>query len=121
MKLELPLTAPQAALVQQLAVAAGDSVVEGETLVLLLPLAADEAPPPLTAVPAVSHPGLTVLQARRALLANSARPEAVARRQAQGRRTARENVAALLDAGSVTEYGALAIAAQRSRRALEDL
>jgi acetyl-CoA carboxylase carboxyltransferase component len=36
-------------------------------------------------------------------------------------RSARENMADLCDAGSFTEYGALAVAAQRSRRSEEDL
>ena len=47
---------------------------------------------------------------------DAARPEAVARRHRAGKRTARENIADLCDAGSFLEYGALAIAAQRSRR-----
>jgi acetyl-CoA carboxylase carboxyltransferase component len=45
----------------------------------------------------------------------------VAKRHATGRRTARENVEDLCDAGSFVEYGALAIAAQRRRRSLDDL
>ncbi len=49
------------------------------------------------------------------------RPEAVARRHALGLRTARENIADLCDAGSFQEYGALAVAAQRSRRSEDDL
>jgi acetyl-CoA carboxylase carboxyltransferase component len=50
------------------------------------------------------------------------RPEAVARRRSRGQRTARENVADLLDDdGSFVEYGALAIAAQTKRRSVEDL
>lgn len=49
------------------------------------------------------------------------REAAVAKRHKQGRRTARENIADLVDAGSFVEYGALAIAAQRSRRSEEDL
>jgi acetyl-CoA carboxylase carboxyltransferase component len=52
---------------------------------------------------------------------DAARPEAVARRHALGLRTARENVADLCDSGSFSEYGALAVAAQRSRRSEEDL
>ena len=43
------------------------------------------------------------------------------RRHAAGRRTARENIADLVDPGSFTEYGALVIAAQRRRRTLDDL
>ncbi len=49
------------------------------------------------------------------------REAAVAKRHQQGRRTARENIADLVDAGSFVEYGALVIAAQRSRRSEEDL
>ncbi|AHH18801.1 putative acyl-CoA carboxylase [Nocardia nova SH22a] len=52
---------------------------------------------------------------------DEARPEAVAKRHRLGRRTARENIADLVDDGSFVEYGALAVAAQRSRRSLADL
>ncbi len=52
---------------------------------------------------------------------DSYRQEATARRHASGRRTARENVADLVDEGSFVEYGALTIAAQRRRRSLGDL
>ena len=49
------------------------------------------------------------------------RPGAVARRRKTNQRTTRENLDELLDPGSFIEYGALAIAAQRRRRALDDL
>ena len=49
------------------------------------------------------------------------RPQVTARRHDQGRRTARENIADLVDEGSFVEYGALAVAAQRSTRPLQDL
>jgi acetyl-CoA carboxylase carboxyltransferase component len=58
---------------------------------------------------------------RRALTRDEARPDAVGRRQAAGGRTARENIADLVDPGSFVEYGRFAIAAQRGRRELEDL
>jgi acetyl-CoA carboxylase carboxyltransferase component len=61
------------------------------------------------------------LRARRALTEDAARPDAVERRHAAGGRTARENVADLVDPGSFVEYGALAIAAQRQRRDLDEL
>ena len=64
---------------------------------------------------------LAELLERRALTLDEARPDAVERRHAGGRRTARENVAALIDPGSLVEYGALAIAAQRGRRELDEL
>ena len=40
----------------------------------------------------------------------------VSRIAARGGRTARENLADLTDGGAVSEYGQLAVAAQRSRR-----
>jgi acetyl/propionyl-CoA carboxylase alpha subunit len=58
---------------------------------------------------------------RHRLTRDEGRPEAVAKRHRQGRRTARENIADLVDPGSFVEYGALAVAAQRSRRSEEDL
>ncbi len=60
------------------------------------------------------------LERRRARL-DEARPEAVERRHARGGRTARENLADLVDEGSFVEYGGLALAAQRRRRSLDEL
>ena len=59
--------------------------------------------------------------ARRALTRDESRSEAVERRHAAGMRTARENLEDLVDPGSFVEYGRFAIAAQRSRRELDDL
>ena len=70
---------------------------------------------------AAERPDLAELRARRALTEDAARSEAVARRHAAGGRTARENLADLVDAGSFVEYGRYAIAAQRGRRELDDL
>src|SRR3954468_1318873 len=64
---------------------------------------------------------LAELRRRRALTEDDARPEAVERRHSRGGRTARENVADLIDPGSWGEDGRYAIAAQRDRRGLEDL
>ncbi len=64
---------------------------------------------------------LAELGRRQAGVLDSARPDVVARRHQRGRRTARENVADLCDPGTFTEYGSLAIAAQRARRPLEEL
>ena len=64
---------------------------------------------------------LTELGRRRALTEDDARPEAVETRHGKGGRTARENVADLVDPGTFVEYGRYAIAAQRGRRELQDL
>jgi acetyl-CoA carboxylase carboxyltransferase component len=59
--------------------------------------------------------------ARRALTRDEARPDVVERRHAAGGRTARENIADLVDPGSFVEYGGLAVAAQRGRRSPDEL
>jgi len=80
-----------------------------------------EAPPEVSGSRDPLRPELLELRAREALLADASRPEAVAKRHALGLRTARENIADLCDDGSFVEYGALAFAAQRARRELDDL
>lgn len=64
---------------------------------------------------------LVELRERRSMTEDAARPDAVDRRHAAGGRTARENIADLIDAGSFVEYGRFAIAAQRLRRNLDEL
>jgi acetyl-CoA carboxylase carboxyltransferase component len=122
MKMEVPVEAPFTGRVQALHVAVGDTVVEGEVLAFFerATAPAPEATPAAPTAP-VPHPELAALARRREALADAARPEAVARRHAAGGRTVRENLADLLDPGSFNEYGALAVAAQRSRRPLEEL
>ena len=64
---------------------------------------------------------LAELQQRRALTLDAARPDAIDKRHKLGLRTARENIDELCDPGSFHEYGAFTVAAQRSRRTMEDL
>ena len=64
---------------------------------------------------------LAELQARLARTLDANRSEKVAKRHGLGHRTARENVDDLCDAGSFVEYGQMMVAAQRQRRALDDL
>jgi acetyl-CoA carboxylase carboxyltransferase component len=67
------------------------------------------------------RPELAELRARTAATLDAARPEAVAKRRKIGHRTARENIADLVDAGSFAEYGGLALAAQRARMSVDEL
>jgi len=64
---------------------------------------------------------LQAVHERHALGLDAARPDAVARRREQGRRTARENIADLLDEGTFVEYRPLIFAAQERRRPREEL
>ena len=71
------------------------------------------------------RPDLQRVLDRHAHTLDENRPDAMAKRHATGMRSARENIADLCDEsnhpGSFIEYGALAIAAQTRRRALDDL
>jgi acetyl-CoA carboxylase carboxyltransferase component len=128
MKMEHEIRAEFDARVEQVLAREGEVVEAGDVLLELapgpsgaaLPAAAAEAGPSPDAVPGL-RADLREWQARMAFTLDANRPDAVARRHASGQRTARENVADLCDPGSFVEYGALAIAAQRSRRALDDL
>jgi len=67
------------------------------------------------------RPDLAEVVERHAIGLDERRPDAVARRQQKNQLTARANVEMLCDAGRFIEYGALAIAAQRGRRTMDDL
>jgi acetyl-CoA carboxylase carboxyltransferase component len=124
MKMEHEVRSASDGVVESLRHDAGDIVEAGSVLATLRPSAAATLTAAGTAPPADAdtlRADLLELRAREALLADAARPDAVARRHALGLRTARENIADLCDAGSFVEYGALAYAAQRRRRELDDL
>jgi acetyl-CoA carboxylase carboxyltransferase component len=127
MKMEHELRAEAPGRVLELLFAPGESVQQGDVLLraeAAAPTATAPAPAAQEAArpgPAVLRPDLQRLLDREARTRDAARPEAVARRHAQGLRTARENIADLCDEGSFIEYGALAVAAQRQRRSEEDL
>ncbi|MDQ1648532.1 MAG: hypothetical protein QOG60_589, partial [Frankiaceae bacterium] len=123
MKMEQVVEAPHPGTVQAVCVAVGDAVTDGALLVRLAPGTAGEGTAAGGVVVDLDHvrDDLAALQVRRAMLADEARPEAVARRHAAGHRTARENIADLVEPGSLVEYGGLTFAAQRNRRSVEDL
>jgi len=128
MKMEYVLTAPAALRVEQVLAAVGQQIPEGTPLVIHTPLndgdiplpAAEAANVPSTAVDHIRDDLAEVL-ARQERVLDAARPGAVAKMRALGRRTARENIADLVDEGSFVEYGALAFAAQRAHRSDDDL
>ena len=64
---------------------------------------------------------LCELRARLARGSDAQRAAAVAKRRGKGFRSARENLHDLIDEGSFSEYGALAVAAQRRRRDYQEL
>ena len=124
MKMEHVLLAPHAGRVGALLAVAGGYVVQGQPLLVLE--AVDDAADVGVQGSAAHDPDhiradLQRVIDRHAFTLDAARPEAIAKRHAQGGRTARENIADLCDDGSFIEYGALAIAAQARRRSKEDL
>jgi len=67
------------------------------------------------------RPDLAEVIRRHAFTLDENRQDVVAKRLEKNQRTARANVMDLCDDGSFIEYGALAVAAQRGRRKVEDL
>src|SRR5579875_203182 len=124
MKMEHEVVAEQAGVLARLEVAVGDTVSAGQRLAVLAP-----APAPVPAgrrvdtqpTPAAAREDLRAVRERHALTLDDARPEAVRRRHEQGRRTARENLAELVDPGTFVEYGPLIFAAQERRRDRQEL
>lgn len=125
MKMEHEVRAPSAARVLEVFYSEGEAVQADDVLLRSEPSQAEPLDKvqasPSTGASAAPRADLERLLQRQAFTLDAARPEAVARRHAQGQRTARENMADLCDDGSFLEYGALAVAAQRSRRSEEDL
>ncbi len=122
MKMQHVVIAPTAGVVRALAAAVGVTVDERQPLLFIEPgehegEAVEAAEIDLDLI----RPDLAEVLARQALTLDAARPDAIARRRRNGQRTARENLDDLFDPGSFKEYGALAIAAQKRRRSIEDL
>ena len=122
MKMEHVVEAPENVEVVRMWVAPGDTVREGQMLVEVV---ATHATTSTEQVAAKTSDGeradVARLRERKRHLEDASRPEAVAKRREKGRRTARENLADLLDEGSFQEYGGFGVAAQRQRRSEEDL
>lgn len=123
MKMEHVLIAPVSGVVRRIIAAKGDTVAEEQPLIFI-----EEREGDTTTVVTKSEldldvirPDLAEVLERHAIGLDAARSEAVARRRKTGQRTARENIAALCDPDSFSEYGALGVAAQRRRRTMDDL
>ena len=122
MKIERLVEAPAEGVITEVRVSAGEVVKAGQVLAIL---EEQSIAATLTADPDDGAVGeradLAEYHARRALLDDEARPEAIAKVHARGRRTARENLADLVDPGSFQEYGSFMYAAQKGRRDVDDL
>ena len=123
MKMEHVVIAGHSGHVRQVAVSIGDAILEGAPLVVIE--AADSGHAMEEVVERIDpdhiRADLHEVVERHQRTLDAARPEAVAKRRASSQRTARENVKDLCDPGTFVEYGALAVAAQRARRSLQEL
>ncbi len=123
MKMEHLVTAPQGGRVTKIAGGSGVTLMQGDAILFMEPAEVEggvtqtEEEIDLDFI----RPDLAESIARHANTLDENRPESVGRRRKTNQRTARENIAQLVDEGSFIEYGALAIAAQRRRRKLDDL
>jgi acetyl-CoA carboxylase carboxyltransferase component len=122
MKMEYVVTSPGGGMVVRVHAGIGQAVTTGDTLVEI-----DHSVFATTTghtddnVSSLAMERLEELRERARLLDDGARVEAVTRRHSRGLRTARENIADLIDPDSLVEYGRFAYAAQTRRRDVDDL
>jgi acetyl-CoA carboxylase carboxyltransferase component len=125
MKMEHEIRAGVDGRVAELFFTADELVEAGALLATLHPGSTSASPrapaPAASAAQTALRPDVQRVLDRHDRTGDASRPEAMAKRHALGLRSARENIADLCDEGSFMEYGALAVAAQRSRRSEEDL
>jgi acetyl/propionyl-CoA carboxylase alpha subunit/acetyl-CoA carboxylase carboxyltransferase component len=123
MKMEHLVLAPASGIVRQLVARPGQVMAAGAALCYVEPSEEaqhEDAPDVLHDLDLI-RPDLQLAMDRHAIGLDAQRPDAVARRRKTGQRTARENLADLVDDGSLREYGALTLAAQRRRRPMDEL
>jgi acetyl/propionyl-CoA carboxylase alpha subunit/acetyl-CoA carboxylase carboxyltransferase component len=123
MKMEHLVTASQGGIVQAIAAKPGTTLAAGAPVLFMAPVEMAGEAATVEDDLDLDHirADLLEMRERHAFGLDTNRPEAVARRRKTNQRTARENIAALVDEGSFIEYGSLAIAAQRARRTHDDL
>jgi acetyl/propionyl-CoA carboxylase alpha subunit len=123
MKMEHVVTSGITGIVREIRAAANQTLLEGTALLTVdvVENQADLVASAQSIDPDHVRPDLAEFQQRRALTLDAARPDAVEKRHKLGFRSARENIADLCDPGSFHEYGAFVVAAQRSRRTMDDL
>ncbi len=123
MKMEHLVAAPQGGKVVKIAAGDGETLMQGDAILFIEPADVGGSAVEEQLDIDLDHirPDLAEVIARHANTRDENRPASVERRRKTNQRTARENIAQLVDEGSFVEYGSLAIAAQRRRRPLDDL
>ena len=123
MKMHHVVVADRPCVIREVSVAVGDLVDAGQPVAYAEPsgAAGGTAQGAASADPDHIRDDLREALRRHRYTLDEGRPQVVERRHAHGRRTARENIADLVDQGSFVEYGGLTVAAQRSTRPVQDL
>ncbi len=128
MKMEHLILAVQSGIVTGIGVAIGEAVLVGHALLFMEAgdvarsrADGDDVHGPNQMDPDRIRPDLAEVEERHGYGLDENRTAAVAKRHGTGKRTARENVADLVDSGSFTEWGPLVVAAQRKRRSMQEL
>jgi acetyl/propionyl-CoA carboxylase alpha subunit/acetyl-CoA carboxylase carboxyltransferase component len=123
MKMQHEIKSPARGYVRRIAVEPGETIYEGHPLLFVEEADVDVKGTAAAEKIDLDHirPDLQEYIDRRAMTLDDKRPEAVARRRKTNQRTVRENLDDLVDPGSFIEWGAFAIASQRTRRAIDDL
>ena len=123
MKMEHLVEAAEGGRISEIPVAVGQVLFEGEPVVFIEPADIGDVANEETEEIDLDYirPDLAEAMERIGYGFDPQRPDSVQRRRKLNMRTARENVDAIVDKGTFIEYGALAIAAQRRRRTVDDL
>lgn len=125
MKMEHPIIAPESGVIGTVRVEEGATILKGGALLEFTPqqLSETEEVADTGAEASGERADLAEVAARHAKGYDDSptRADRVVKRHARNQRTARENIADLIDPDTLVEYGPLVIAPQRRRRELQDL
>ena len=123
MKMEHEISTSISGTVEKLFVEVGETVLEGQELISLVPKEIAETGKEAETELDLDRirDDLAEVKERHDIGLDDRRPDAVAKRRGREQRTARENIADLVNIDSYIEYGPLVVAPQRKRRSVEDL
>ena len=123
MKMEHEISTSISGTVEKLLVEVGETILEGQELISLVPKDISQTGKEAETELDLDHirDDLAEVKERHDIGLDDRRPDAVAKRRDRQQRTARENIADLINMESYIEYGPLVVAPQRKRRSVEDL
>ena len=123
MKMEHEISTSISGTIEKLFVEVGETVLEGQELISLVPKEIAETGKEAETELDLDRirDDLAEVKERHDIGLDGRRPDAVEKRRGREQRTARENIADLVNTESFIEYGPLVVAPQRKRRSVEDL